>query len=769
MLLGFRVLRLSPAWETDPVLVLVPRAKAFQMYREDGWEELPAVQALRELDWRSRFVFSQLRHFVADSGLAPFGMRELQDDEVLDLVRRCIRNGEVLMSRQSSSKRSTSNQVLESRRLVTEIERQTRGKLPYRGRQYKLVSGGDLDTIPGRDSYQVLSQGEARRILEGLALEAGAPADLLAKARDGISKDWRPPFSEPDGLVLLRRMPVRAAASKDDGPALTPSQMKALLDAGKPVTFFARFVDELGNGLSGFAGQLAHGADVDIDMSFAGEGFAKVALRGEKQAWLTLPNDATQDLIDALKDRWQGIRGAVDEAWKAKQESLTEVQFRRGALPELQLEAETKHTFMLRPPVAMAHMHGMYFDTNKCFLLPSAVASLKRLVDLYGENPDSGLLLVGHTDTSEKAAYNETLSLERAKSMVAFLTNDVPGWLDYYGDEIAEEKRWGDLEDGDMLQALAERWQLMLGSSPVESYQTWHNRLDGADKAANWEALKVDGVIGPKTRAQMVGDYMNCQGTTLPEDVSMTAHGCGEYFPLGTEGDELDPNPQDREHHRDDRRVELFFFDKPFGILPPPPDDISKRGSEEYPEWRRRARILSLFPVGETTALEVRLLDPDGKPYHDLRFEAHAGGALLASRMIPEDGVINLRMPADAESATVSVYLSGDEPTAPSDDDSKAHLDWTFAIQAEPLTESTRDKGQRLVNLGFADDLPPGDEVTDDLRLAMVDYQSSTDEAVGPGRDDGTLLAQVVSKHDATDSSGEPAGDASSGSSSGVA
>ncbi len=137
--------------------------------------------------------------------------------------------------------------------------------------------------------------------------------------------------------------------------------------------------------------------------------------------------------------------------------------------------------------------------------------------------------------------------------------------------------------------------------------------------------------------------------------------------------------------------------------------------------------------------------------------------------MIPEDGVIDLRVPADAESATISVYLPDDQSNDPSDDSSKAHLDWTFAIQDQPLTESTRDKGQRLVNLGFADDLPPGDEVTDDMRLAMVDYRSSTDEAVGPGQDDGTLLAQVVSNHDVTDSSGEPAGDSSSGSSTGVA
>jgi hypothetical protein len=65
-------------------------------------------------------------------------------------------------------------------------------------------------------------------VLDCAAKESPASAEPLRKASEKLSKDWRPPFSEPDGLILLRRIPIRASLPKDEGPAITPSQMKAL-------------------------------------------------------------------------------------------------------------------------------------------------------------------------------------------------------------------------------------------------------------------------------------------------------------------------------------------------------------------------------------------------------------------------------------------------------------------------------------------------------------------------------------------------------------
>jgi outer membrane protein OmpA-like peptidoglycan-associated protein len=762
-------LSLAPHWvgDDDPrCMVLVRTIDALRLRRQGDIEAVDSSLAVWQFERERRSLARAIRDFVCRREVGGFEGYRSSDRELASWLAEGIRRGDfVALRRRRAASATETDTTLAERRLLREIAGTTRGQLSTGGRRYRLVAGADLPGTPDRDRYEVVRREEAVRALGAIGAEQGSRGDLpglLERAAAMLSPDWRPPLA-PKGLVLLREIAVPRVVASQPAAAITPSQMRALMESEKPLSFFARFVDEHGEPVSGFTGDFEHGDDPKCDLAFSGPGFACSAeVKGPRQAWLTFSEKTSQDLAGELTQRWQEIRGEPDDKWKEQEERLVEVLFQDGKLPELQLEAEKKHTFVLRPPVALARLHGMYFDTNKCFLLPTAMASMQRLVEVYGENRHSDLLLVGHTDTSGRDEYNETLSLERAQSMAAFLTNDVARWLAYYDEGIAKEKRWGALEDGDMLQALAARWQIDQGGSPVEAYQTRHNQLPEADRAANWEELEVDGVLGPKTRAQLVGDYMNCQGTTLPDDVSLTVHGCGEYFPLAPEGDDLEASPEDGVRDQDDRRVELFFFARPFGILPVPPGQTSARGSEEYPEWRRRARLLKLLPVGETATLRVRLLDPGGEPYRDLRFVAYAGDVLLASRTIPEDGIIELRVPADAEQATISVYF----PDAESPDQAEPRLDWTFAIRSEPMTESTRDKAQRLVNLGFAGDLPPGEEVTDDMRLALADYQSATGESSGGGPDEGALLAQVVADHDARESSGD---DSPSGSSTGMA
>jgi hypothetical protein len=121
------------------------------------------------------------------------------------------------------------------RRLVAQIERKTGGRhLSLRGRQYKLVVGEDLTQTPGRDLYEVVGHDDAQAVLEGLAEQSATSAELLRKASDKLSKDWRAPFSHPDGLVLLRRIPAQVQVPKPQTETITPSQMAKL--ASEPVT-----------------------------------------------------------------------------------------------------------------------------------------------------------------------------------------------------------------------------------------------------------------------------------------------------------------------------------------------------------------------------------------------------------------------------------------------------------------------------------------------------------------------------------------------------
>jgi hypothetical protein len=56
-----------------------------------------------------------------------------------------------------------------------------------------------------------------------------ASADLLKQASDKLTKDWSPP-SQPDGLILLRRIFTPQAATSNNEPAITPSQLRAMME-----------------------------------------------------------------------------------------------------------------------------------------------------------------------------------------------------------------------------------------------------------------------------------------------------------------------------------------------------------------------------------------------------------------------------------------------------------------------------------------------------------------------------------------------------------
>lgn len=229
------------------------------------------------------------------------------------------------------------------------------------------------------------------------------------------------------------------------------------------------------------------------------------------------------------------------------------------------------------PRSVLARLH-MSFNTNKAFLLPNALPSLRVLRKLYLDNAPCKLLVVGHADTKAGASHNEKLSLERAKATIAYLKDDVDAWYKFYQDPDPK-KRWGRVEDHLMIIALPDFRKKPAGEDEVEFFQ----RTRG---------LEVDGDAGTETRHALIEEYMSLDGTSLQDfigEIEAIAHGCGENFPLDDRGEDLDetPTPEKRDHI--DRRVELFFFDREFGVTPAPPGEISSAGSVEYPRWRDRA------------------------------------------------------------------------------------------------------------------------------------------------------------------------------------
>lgn len=234
------------------------------------------------------------------------------------------------------------------------------------------------------------------------------------------------------------------------------------------------------------------------------------------------------------------------------------------------------------PRIVMARLRGMLFDTNKSFLLPTATEALAKIRGIYLDNNPSELLIVGHTDTTAEPDVNEPLSKERAESMKAYLEDDVDAWLKNY--DLSGKKKWGSREDRLMITAMPD----FDTRSEDEDIIEWFQRTRG---------LEIDGKAGPKTRRQLITEYMALDGVNLAEEpnfeLNITTHGAGENFPLEDTGFDLDTAAADEKEDPFDRRVELFFFDPEFKILPAPgaPD------GDEYLAWRERAAENHDFPI----------------------------------------------------------------------------------------------------------------------------------------------------------------------------
>ncbi|GAA4890645.1 OmpA family protein [Flaviramulus aquimarinus] len=64
---------------------------------------------------------------------------------------------------------------------------------------------------------------------------------------------------------------------------------------------------------------------------------------------------------------------------------------------------------------------GVYFATNKYNINSASEATLNKLIAIFKENPDTNILVIGHTDSVGAADYNMTLSKNRAESVTNHL------------------------------------------------------------------------------------------------------------------------------------------------------------------------------------------------------------------------------------------------------------------------------------------------------------------------------------------------------------
>lgn len=354
-------------------------------------------------------------------------------------------------------------------------------------------------------------------------------------------------------------------------------------------------------------------------------------------------------------------------------------------------EAEPQLRLLGAMPRSVLAELNLFFNTNKTFLLPTALPAVKKLRRLYVDNAPCKLLVVGHADTAGGAAYNDKLSLARAKATVAYLKDDVDGWFEFYGQGTEAKQRWGKVEDHLMIISMPDFAAKPNGEDVVRWYQRTRK-------------LTVDGVASQSTRHALIAEYMSLDGTSLADfvgEIDAVAHGCSENFPLDDSGEALDNAAEDNKRDPIDRRVELFFFDREFGITPPPPGENSGPGSAEYPLWRKRVVESVKLEPDDPDAPEVKFVE-----LADAHFRTDSA-VVLPEGEDPDDtgghqaltsvGLIAQALRFNEANTERSVFVAGHTDTA-AGDELNDELSRQRAKVALALLEGDRDSFKSLAN-----------------------------------------------------------------------
>ena len=410
---------------------------------------------------------------------------------------------------------------------------------------------------PSGNPAGALAGGE-RRFVGDLEADAGVEVEfsgimLSPRTEDapGVEPSTGPdaPMPSPTGGDPSTHAPLPAGPGPRPEPGPNPNSNRTT------AWYELRVVDELGQGLASVP--LVFVCDgASISATTDASGVARIDANSGRG---TVTFEDAAAVVEMLRERWGQAR---EGDWMDAGEAHTYLA-PAATLPTVQLSSEQRHTVVFQPKVTLARIRGMLFDTNRAFLLPSALGHVPRLTALYTDHPEASLLLVGHTDATGEPDFNDPLSLERAESVAAFLRDDPQTWLGWYDSGVPWEKRWGGHEDAMMLASVFERSGETVQGSPLLHFQRTRGLAD-------------DGVAGPVTREALISEYMSLDGTTLPDGVSLECYGCGESFPV--DGNDAA-----------NRRVELFVFDPPLGVIPPRPGDVSPTEDATYAQWRQRA------------------------------------------------------------------------------------------------------------------------------------------------------------------------------------
>lgn len=278
---------------------------------------------------------------------------------------------------------------------------------------------------------------------------------------------------------------------------------------------------------------------------------------------------------------------------------VTEPEAMSGSASATVRAGQTEHvTITLRPGQIIAKAFMIHFWFDKAFIEPCMRAVMRQIAEYTQSHPEENLVIVGHTDESGSAQYNQSLSERRARSAYAYLTfgRAAAAALDEW-DHLRQARprgvtrsindTWGARQYQYMLQDLG--YYLC----NVNDIHTPGDMTDDAVRDFQGDnGLVVDGIVGDQTWRALIEAYLSQDSLAVPEnqflpnceDEILKWLGCEEKMPVDSTPRGLCPEPA----WRPNRRTEFLFVKadalpcqvpKPDTFELPPPGITATRGA----------------------------------------------------------------------------------------------------------------------------------------------------------------------------------------------
>jgi len=237
---------------------------------------------------------------------------------------------------------------------------------------------------------------------------------------------------------------------------------------------------------------------------------------------------------------------------------------------------------------------GVHFDFDFAFVRPNGKTAVDAIVTAIKDNTQDKVLIVGHTDRVGLNAYNEALSRRRARSVYAYVIQDVDGWMELLRTMLSSPSsdttartgtgqsydRWQTRELQYILQTLrrpnstafyytglADNVFGTTTQSALDDFRSDNGLPAGGGSGPRWAGVDED------TWRKLFELYMKQDATQLDAGhfLAPPVLGCGENYPLeetrapGTQSQDLvDANARSDTN----RRVEFLLI--PPALVPNP-------------------------------------------------------------------------------------------------------------------------------------------------------------------------------------------------------